>query len=63
MTRLGTPIHTAHGDGVGEKVFHKLTRHGPGRSLFDFGEIQIEEGIEEGEEFVTGCEVGSIHHS
>lgn len=63
VTRLGTPIDTAHGDGVGEDVFGELTCHGARGRLFDFGEIQIEEGVEEGEEFVTGCEVGPVHHS
>ncbi len=37
MTRLCTPIHTAHGDRVWEDVFRELTCHGPGRGLFNFG--------------------------
>ena len=31
--------------------------------MFDFGQVEVEEGVEEGEEFVAGGEVGSVHHS
>lgn len=63
MTTLRGPIDLAHGDGVGKEVFGELTGHGARSGLFDFGKLEVEQGVEEGEEFVAGGEVGSVHHS
>lgn len=63
MTTPCRPIDLGHGNGVGKEVFGELAGYGAGGGLFDFGELEVEEGVEEGEEFVAGGEVGSVHHS
>lgn len=63
MGGLGAPVDFGHGDGVGEEVFDELAGHGSGGGLFDFGQVEVEEGVEEFEDFATGGEVGPVHHS
>lgn len=63
MTALRAPIDLGHGHRVGEEVLDELAGHGSRGGLFDFRQVEIEEGVEEVEDFATGCEVGSVHHS
>ena len=63
MTTLRCPIHPRHGNGIGKEVFGELAGYRARGGLFDFGQVEVEEGVEEGEEFVAGGEVGSVHHS
>ena len=62
MARLRRPVHAAHDDGVGEDVLHQLAGHRPGCGLLDLGEVEIEEGVEEGQDVVSGGEVCTVHH-
>ena len=63
MRGFGRPIDSGHGDGIGKEVFGELAGDGSGGGLFDFGEVEIEEGVEEVEELFAGGEVGPVHHS
>ena len=63
VCRLGGPIDARHGDGIGEDVFSELAGHGASAGLFDFSEVEVEEIVEEVEDFFAGGEVGSVHHS
>jgi len=48
MTTLRGPIDFCHGDGIGKEVFGELTGYGARGGLFDFGKLDVEEGVEEG---------------
>jgi len=63
VRRLGCPVDARHGNGIGEEVFGELACDGSGGGLFDFGEIEVQEVVEEVEDFFAGGEVGSVHHS
>jgi len=60
---FGGPVDLGHGDGAGEEVLGELAGYRARGGLFDFGQVEIEQAVEEGEEFVAGGEVGSVHHS
>lgn len=59
---LGVEIDLVHRHHPGVDRVHELALHGAGARLFDFGEVEVEGGVDPGEDLGSTDEVGRVHH-
>jgi hypothetical protein len=63
IIRSGFPIDFGHWDRAGKDELGNLTGNSSSRCLLNFGELQIEQVVQEVQKLLATCKVGGIHHT